>query len=231
MLQPIGFWSYARHDDEHSDGELSALRVQVGNELKLLYGEEITLFQDVAAIPYGADWSNKINEALDQATFFVPIVTPRFLKSEYCVEELEVFRRREEALGRKDLVFPLHYIDIEDFGANDTPFPDALKFIRSRQIFDFRALRRLDRGSKEIRLRLGEFAEGIRRTLRKRVVETKTESPAQNTQAPGPAKADADLVAALFARAFLGDAEAQLDLGHRYLWGDGVEQSDRKAAS
>ena len=33
MLNPVGFWSYARHDDEHTDGRLTQLRAIVGKQI------------------------------------------------------------------------------------------------------------------------------------------------------------------------------------------------------
>ena len=33
MLDPVGFWSYARQDDAHSDGQLSQLRAIVGKAI------------------------------------------------------------------------------------------------------------------------------------------------------------------------------------------------------
>jgi hypothetical protein len=106
MLDPVGFWSYARQDDAHSDGQLSQLRAIVGKAIVLQCGVEVVVWQDVAAIPYGADWAEMIDRTLGQTTFFIPIVTPRFLKSENCREEYLAFRRRMQTLGRNDLVFP-----------------------------------------------------------------------------------------------------------------------------
>ena len=54
----------------------------------LQYGIEVTLWQDISAIPYGADWAETIERTIGQTTFFIPIVTPRFLKSTHCRDEL-----------------------------------------------------------------------------------------------------------------------------------------------
>ena len=35
MLDPVGFWSYGRHDDAHSDGQLSLLRAIVGRAIRI----------------------------------------------------------------------------------------------------------------------------------------------------------------------------------------------------
>jgi len=43
MLDPVGFWSYGRHDDEHSEGQLSLLRAIVGRAIGLQSGAKVTL--------------------------------------------------------------------------------------------------------------------------------------------------------------------------------------------
>jgi hypothetical protein len=152
VLKPVGFWSYARQDDSHSDGQLTQLRAIVGNAISLRVGDEVKLFQDTAAIPFGADWAANIEEAIDQTTFFIPIVTPRFLKSENCRDEFRSFRRRMKALGRNDLIFPIHYVDVESIAAaSDTVFGDELGSLRRQQWIDFRPLQFEDVKSAKVR--------------------------------------------------------------------------------
>jgi hypothetical protein len=45
MLDPVGFWSYARLDEQQTGGHLSQLRAIVGNEIGLQFGDEVTLWQ------------------------------------------------------------------------------------------------------------------------------------------------------------------------------------------
>jgi F-box protein 11 len=115
-LKPIGFWSYTSSDDIASGGRLSQLRLVLAQHLQLRIGREpkVYIFQDVAAIPYGTDWLREIHKALDASSFMIPIVTPAFLQSPMCCQEVMHFRAREAALGRDDLIFPLHYIDVDD---------------------------------------------------------------------------------------------------------------------
>jgi formylglycine-generating enzyme required for sulfatase activity len=161
MLDPVGFWSYARLDDEQSEGQLSALRLIVGRALGLQHGGKVTLWQDVHAIPYGADWAAEIERTIGQTTFFIPIVTPRFLKSENCRDEFRSYRRRLLALGRDDLVFPVHYVDVENVRPEETVFGDDLTMLRRAQWIDFRPLFYGDVKSSDVRRWAGDFAGGI----------------------------------------------------------------------
>jgi hypothetical protein len=56
------------------------LRRLLADELQLKIGREpqVHIFQNVAAIPHGADWHKEIHKALSDASFFIPIVTPAF---------------------------------------------------------------------------------------------------------------------------------------------------------
>jgi len=169
MLDPVGFWSYARQDDAHSDGQLSQLRAIVGKQIGLQFGAEVTLWQDIAAIPYGADWAEAIERTIGQTTFFIPIVTPRFLKSRYCREEFLSFRRRMQALGRGDLIFPVHYVDVADVRPEETLFGDDLAALKRSQWIDFRPLFYADPKSQEVRRWAGELAGDVLKALRRPV--------------------------------------------------------------
>jgi hypothetical protein len=167
MLDPVGFWSYARHDDEHSDGQLSQLRVIVGKQIGLQYGGDVTLWQDVTAIAYGADWASTIEQTIGQTSFFLPIVTPRFLKSRNCHEEFASFRERMKALGRDDLIFPVHYVGVDGILAADTAFGEDLATLRRHQWIDFRPLFYADPRSPEVRRWAGDLAASILKALRR----------------------------------------------------------------
>src|SRR5580658_1061481 len=116
-LKPTGFWSYATSDDTHSGGRLSLLRTLLAGALQQQIGREpiVHLFQDVKTIPPGADWDRQIHDAINDASFFIPIVTPGFLHSEWCTREVLLFAERQRSLGRNDLIFPIYQIDVDDF--------------------------------------------------------------------------------------------------------------------
>ena len=167
MLDPVGFWSYARLDDEHRDGHLSQLRAIVGKQIGMQHGDRVTLWQDIQAIPYGADWAATIEETIGKTTFFIPIVTPRFLKSANCRDEYLSYRRRMLALGRDDLIFPVHYVNVDDLRPEDTLFGDDLATLRRAQWIDFRGLFYADPKSAEVRRGAGDFAGGILQAMRR----------------------------------------------------------------
>src|SRR5271167_856620 len=115
LPEVVGFFSYSREDDLSFEGTLSALRSAIQRELNAQLGRSKTTFrlwQDQEAIAPGKLWESVIKAAVQQAVFFIPIVTPRAINSHYCRFEYEAFLAREHELGRTDLVFPLLYIGV-----------------------------------------------------------------------------------------------------------------------
>jgi hypothetical protein len=202
MLDPVGFWSYARQDDAHSDGQLSQLRAIVGKQIILQCGDEVKLWQDIVAIPFGVDWSSEIERTIGQTTFFIPIITPRFLKSRHCCDEFVAFRRRMQAMGRDDLIFPVHYVTVEDMRPSETIFGDQLDALRRHQWIDFRPLVFEDPKSTKVKQWAAQLAAGIlaamrrdeaaRRLEKKKIEVRRVEEPHQQGR-PGQEEAQARL--------------------------------------
>jgi WD40 repeat protein len=145
LPEVVGFFSYSREDDEAFKGSLSALRDAVGRELAAQLGRNkrsFRLWQDQEAIAPGKMWEAEIAKAVEQAVFFIPIVTPRSVASEYCQFEFNSFLVRERALGRDDLVFPILYISVpalqDEVEWRNDP---VLLVVGKRQHVDWRAFR------------------------------------------------------------------------------------------
>ena len=172
MLDPVGFWSYAHRDDASSGGQLSQLRAVIGRRIVLQCGVKVTLWQDLAAIPYGADWAETAERAIGHTAFFIPIVTPRFLKSLYCRDEFASFRRRMRAMDRNDLIFSIHYVDVDGTRPEETVFGDHLDALRRSPSFDFRPLSAADPKSQEVWRWAGELAESVVKALREPTAAT-----------------------------------------------------------
>ena len=173
-LPPVGFWSYARQDDELSQGKLGSLRSMLHFELQQQIGrDQVQIFQDTTTIPHGAAWEREINKALGTVTFFIPIITPNFVQSDWCCREVSLFLRREAELlerypdvPRRSRIFPIYFIDVEDIESVD---PEAIEALQSLQWFDFRRLRHRNYDEATVREALSDFAGGMRDLIRARV--------------------------------------------------------------
>lgn len=109
----------------------------------------------------------EIKTAVEQAVFFIPIVTPRAVTSHYCKFEFETFLAREQALGRTDLVFPLLYIRVPAL-ENEAQWREdpVLSIIGKRQYVDWRTLRHLDVRTTAVREAMERLCDKIVEALR-----------------------------------------------------------------
>ena len=167
----VGFFSYSRDDDQGSRGALSALRDAIQTELSAQLGRTRTdfrLWQDKSAISLGTLWEKQISRGINQSVFFIPIITPRAVRSQHCAYEFQAFLARETELGRDDLVFPILYIPVSALEDEklwrDEPI---LRIVATRQYLDWRELRHHDPRSIEVQQKLEWYCRGITNALHK----------------------------------------------------------------
>jgi hypothetical protein len=158
-------------DDRDSDGALTILRDSIRRSLRGQLGRaatDLNLFQDVVAIPYGAEWEKAITESIGVSTFFIPIITPTAVNSENCQKEFELFRAREAELRRQDLIFPILYIPVMALKYEvKRRQSDVLKVIHARQCADWTRFRRQRVNSVEFATEIDNFCRSICDTLHK----------------------------------------------------------------
>lgn len=150
MAQATGFWSYVHKDDEAEGGRISRLARDVVAQYELLTGEPIDLFLDKDSIEWGADWRGKIDASLSSVAFFIPVLTPRYFLSAECRHELQYFARRATALGIKELVLPLLYVEVPVLSEDPTT-DDLIVLVNTFQREDWTGLRFAAPASEEYR--------------------------------------------------------------------------------
>ena len=186
----VGFFTYSREDDEGSNRGLSVLREAIQNELSAQLGrtqKDFRIWQDKSAISLGTLWEKQISQGINQSVFFIPIITPRALRSQHCAYEFQAFLARETELGRDDLVFPILYIPVpaledEKLWRNEP----ILRIVATRQYLDWRELRHHDPRSIEVQQKLEWYCRGITNALHKAWIPPIAPPPI----APKPPKRD-----------------------------------------
>ena len=132
MAEPHAFLSYARRDDRFHGGAITALREQLELGVQVVTGGDFTIFQDIDGIAFGEHWPTRLEEALRQARFMIPIITPTFFASEPCRQELTKFLAYEAAASRQDLILPIHFVSIRDLDRRKAADP-LVRAITERQ--------------------------------------------------------------------------------------------------
>ncbi len=185
--KPVAFMSYVRLDDQHEAGRLTQFRDRLSGEVRMQTGEAFDIFQDRNDIAWGQQWKKRIDESLDAVTFLIPIITPAFFKSPACREELERFLKREQELGRTDMILPVYYVECATLSDEAKREKDPLaKAIGARQYAEWRELRFEPFTSPEVGRTLAKMARQIVEAL-----ERSQLAPAPSTAA-GPAIASVD---------------------------------------
>lgn len=181
----MAFMCYARDDDQY--GHLSEFRERLESAVRDYGHADFSVFQDKRDMQWGAEWERQRDAALDNSIFLLPIITPRFFKSEECRKEVERFTLREAALGRDDLILPVYYIETPEWEADKDLQPlDSLAVrLAKRERSDWREIRNQSPGSSMVRTVLDGCARrlvGVIRSLSSvppaEVVTHSLESPA-----------------------------------------------------
>lgn len=157
-MKPKGFWSYARGDDAALDRELTRLRARVAEEVSLLLGEEVEMFQDIHDIRTGDDWEARLRAELTDASFMIPVLTPRYFTRPWCREEVMTYLRLAKDRGVPARLFPLYVVRDRRFDEGEPC--EVRKAVSRYQFFDWRELR-FEESEKKVSRGVHVFAESI----------------------------------------------------------------------
>lgn len=165
---PSVFWSYVREDDRAGGGAIIALSEKLKAEYELITGEELNLFVD-RSIGWGDEWARRIKSEVLGATFFVPVITPRYFASSACRDELLQFSNSTEGTALESLLMPIYWVEVSDLEQADvSQIEDPLmRAVKQRQWEDFRQTRLVDVISSDYR----GSVERLARELARRVEE------------------------------------------------------------
>lgn len=191
----MAFMSYSRLDDQNDFGLITRLYDRLSRAVQAQIGKPFEIFIDHNDIKTGEDWQRRIVESLNAATFFIPVVSPSFLQSEQCRNELKCFLKREARLERKDLIFPIYYLGKHLF---EGPFQDDPDLPRetnhticelrgelaSHQWLDWRTLRFEPMEGPAVRRALAKLAEHIESALRRTSNAAKSRSQGESAAQP-----------------------------------------------
>jgi len=113
------FFSYA-HADAQTDEQkkiLAVIKGAIEQALKGVAGKDSCVFLDSEALRWGDEWSSKIRSCIDNARVFVYLLSPNYLKSNYCQREKMWWARREIRQGRLNKATrPIYYVELPETG-------------------------------------------------------------------------------------------------------------------
>jgi predicted AAA+ superfamily ATPase len=151
------FLSYVRADDDAEHGRITQLARDLIERYRLITGEELELFIDKDSIRWGDEWQARIKSQLMQTTFFVPVVTPRFLKSAACRDEVGTFERTSRTLGTEAFILPILWNELRGNDSEDS----VAVLLKSRNWENWTQLKYEDRTSGAYNRQLDEMANRL----------------------------------------------------------------------
>ena len=186
-----GFWSYVHDDDRDDGGRIISLAEDMAAQYEMLTGEKIDLFIDKDGISWGDRWREEINDNLDSAAFFIPVMTPRYFAKEECRREFYRFVELARKRGIKELLLPLHYVTVPSL-SDESPEDNLIGIARGIQWKDWRDLRFEERDSAAYRRAVFNLAERLV-AANKKAEEARVLPPESNLEAAPTEESDETL--------------------------------------
>jgi predicted ATPase len=150
--KPLAFISYHPVDD--NDGFVDQLAKALEHELHALQGETFRVFHYRNVKP--GDSPAAVQRHLEDATFLIPILTPRYFQSDLLRAQLQHFLEREEQ-RQTTLIVPVY------FNPSSTDFAEdpLAKNLRAHRFIDWRALRSEPFQSPRVLRRVSDLAKAL----------------------------------------------------------------------
>lgn len=139
MAEIAGFWSYVHEDDDSVGGGIVNLARRLIGEFELLGAEPLRLFKD-RDIQWGEAWKERIDKELQETTFFIPIITPRYFQSEECRRELVEFKTAAARFKVSQLLLPIYYVTVPEMEERE-PQDELMAYVKKAQREDMRETR------------------------------------------------------------------------------------------
>ena len=154
------FVSYVHEDNDYFGGAITAFADDLARAFRVNTGNDIEVVIDTKALKWGDDWKSRLSEEVDAAQFMLAVVTPNYLKSDACRDELLQFSAAAESLDKPRRLLSLIWIPLPTAMTADRNDP-ALRIINESQFKDGSGLRDLERGSTKYRRALESLAHSL----------------------------------------------------------------------
>lgn len=158
------FLSYVHADNERAGGRIVKFARDLVDTYDYLYGHTIQLFVDRDNIIWGQQWGSRLKAEAEATSFLLSIVTPRYLTSLPCRDEVLTFAAAAEEAQEPKLLLPLQWVDISetDVVAESDP---VLTKIRQTQWEDITEIRQIEPGSIQYEQLLERVAQRLKQTV------------------------------------------------------------------
>ena len=106
------FLSYRHDDDKYLNGGIVQLAHDIVDSYRFQFGNSLNLFIDRESINWGDEWKKTLIQNIGSASIVIPAVTPQYIQSSSCRQELLAFNSRVGE-GNGVRILPLLWQSIE----------------------------------------------------------------------------------------------------------------------
>lgn len=161
------FLSYAHEDNDYLNDGIVQFAKAVVRAYRFQTGRSLSLFIDRRDIQWGDNWRKTISQGLGAANFLLPAITPNYLGSAMCREELLQFNTSKSS-NKGNRILSLQWVPIE--GATNLSEADPTnrlikELISSHQWLDVSELQFLDPTSIEFKRKAMEVASRLKEAI------------------------------------------------------------------
>ena len=130
------FLSYVR--DANEGNVLGQLAERLAARTRVAGVQDFQVFRDETDIRWGEEFQRRVEDAVKGALVFLPVIVPAYFQREWCRRELSSFIEVERNRERRDLIFPILWMDCH--GLSPTSDDPLMSAIASRQYVDWREI-------------------------------------------------------------------------------------------
>lgn len=158
------FVSYAHADDQRLNGRIVDFARDVADAYAFLYGFEASLFIDRDDIDWGESWRERLDDELSAVPFLLSMVTPRYLASAACRDEVLTFSAAAQEADDPRRLLPVRWVDVST--SDVVPEADPVrKILSDAQYVDMSTARFESRDSTAYNAVVEETARRLRRSV------------------------------------------------------------------
>lgn len=151
------FLSYRHSDNDYLGGEIVRLVNEIANSYRFLYGETLDVFVDSESIRWGEKWEAELDRRIESCNIIMPAVTPGYIKSEACRNELLAFASKASKQTSCHIM-PLVWQEVENLASSTDLVAKTLSQHQYEIVGD---LRGLDPRDPKYRERVEKLAQRI----------------------------------------------------------------------
>lgn len=186
------FLSYRHADNDHLNGKIVQYAKDLAEEYSYQYGATIDLFIDSETLGWGEVWPQELKRRIQATNFIMPAVTPRYITSENCRDEIMEFNSKLEKMPNSSIL-PIVWQSIDHLidDANNDP---VVSLLRERQWIEATTLRYAARESVAYQQNLETTAQQLREAIISNIEKSQRTDTEQKDETREATEEAADLL-------------------------------------